>query len=62
MQFHTQSGNITTYLKVEVELTLPEINAKKILTWNFHVDESTEGRYDMILGGDLLTELGLNLK
>ena len=29
---------------------------------NFHADDSAKGRYDMILGRDLLTELGLNLK
>ena len=27
-----------------------------------HVDDSAKGRYDMILGRDLLTELVLNLK
>ena len=32
------------------------------MAWNFHVDESSNGGYDMILGRDLLTELGLNLK
>ena len=26
------------------------------------MDESAKGRYDMILGRDILTELGLNLK
>ena len=29
--------------------------------WNFHVDDSAKGRYDIIVGEDLLTELGLNL-
>ena len=29
--------------------------------WNFHVDDSDKGIYDMILGRDLLTEFGLNL-
>ena len=29
---------------------------------NFHVDDSTKGSYAMILGRDLLTELGSNLK
>ena len=32
------------------------------MTWKCHVDDSTKGRYDMILGQYLLTELGLNLK
>ena len=32
------------------------------MTWKCHVDESAKGKYDMILGRYLLTELGLNLK
>ena len=32
------------------------------MKWNFHVDESDKGRYDIILGRDLLTALVLNLK
>ena len=34
----------------------------KTVTWKCHIDESTTGRYDMILGRDLLTALGLDLK
>ena len=29
--------------------------------WKCHLDESTTNRYDMILGRDLLTTLGLDL-
>ena len=32
------------------------------MTWKFHVDESAKGRYGIILGRDLLTELRLNIK
>ena len=32
------------------------------MTWNCHVDDTAKGRYDMILGLDILTELGSNLK
>ena len=32
------------------------------MTWKCHVDESTNSIYDMILGRDLLTALGLDLK
>ena len=31
------------------------------MTWKYHVDESAKGRYDIILGQDLLKYLGLNL-
>ena len=43
-------------------MTLPELSATKLLTFNFHVDDSAKGRYDLILGRDILTALGLNLK
>ena len=55
MQWHTHEGNITTNLKVKIDFTLPELRATKIVTWNFHVDESAKGRYEMILGINLLT-------
>ena len=32
------------------------------MTCKCHVDDSAKGRYDMILGWDILTELLLNLK
>ena len=62
MQWQTQAGNITTKFKVKVNFTLPALNATNVVTWKFHVDDSTRCRYDMILGRDILIELGLNLK
>ena len=62
MQWHTQASNITTNIKVKVYFTLPALSAMNVVTWKFHVDESAKGRYDMILGWDLLSELALNLK
>ena len=62
MQWNTQSGNITTNLKVKVDLTLPTLSATNIATWNCHVDDSAKGRYNMILGRDILKKLVLNLK
>ena len=56
-----QAGSITTDLKVKLDSTLPELRATKIMTWNFHVGESTKGVYDMILGRDILTDLLLTL-
>ena len=61
MQWHTQDGNITTNLKVKVDFTLPALSAMNVVTWNFHVYDSAKGRYDMILGRYILTELGLVL-
>ena len=61
MQCHTEVGNITTNLKVEVEFTLPEISVTNFMACKYHVDESDKGRYNMILGRDSFTELGLKI-
>ena len=62
MQLYTQSGNITTILKVKVSFTLPALSATNFLMWKFHVDDPSKGKYDTISGRDLLTELVLNLR
>ena len=55
IQWNTQAGNITTNIKVEVDFTLTTLSTKNIVTWNFHMDDSAKGRYNMILGIDLST-------
>ena len=62
MQCHTQAGNITSNLKVQVYFTLPALSAMNSVTWNCHLEDSAKGRYDMIFGPYILTELGLNLR
>ena len=53
---------IRLILKVKVYFTLPALSVTNVVTWDFHVDDSDKGRYDMILGRDVLKELGLNMK
>ena len=60
--WETQAGNFKTSKKVNVDFFLPEFSATEIVTWKYHVDESNNGRYDIILGRDLLTALVLDLK
>ena len=62
MQWHMQARNITINLKVKVYFILPALSATNVVTWKCHVDDSAKGRYNMILGRDILTELGFNLK
>ena len=62
MQCHMQSGNITTNLKFKIEFSLPDLSATRILTWNFHVDDSAKVRYYVVLGRDILPELVVNIK
>ena len=54
MHWHTHTGNIATNIKVEVDFTLPKLIAANVVTWKCHVDDSSKGRYDMILGRYLL--------
>ena len=55
VQWNTQAGNITTNLKVKIDFTSPAVSATNFVAWNYHVDDSAKGRYDMILGQDILT-------
>ena len=55
IQCRTQAGNTSTNMKFIIYFTLPELSAMKIVTRNCHVCDSAKGRYDMILGRDLLT-------
>ena len=60
--WETQSGKLKISKKVKVDFGLLEISATKIVTWKCHVDESTNGRYNMILVRYLLIVLGIYLK
>ena len=55
IKFHTQTGHITTNLRVKIDFTSSKISATEILTWKFHVDDSAKDIYDMISGRYLLT-------
>ena len=48
--------------KVKWDFTLPALSLTDVVMWNCHVDDSDKGRYGMILGWYLLTELVLYLK
>ena len=57
MYCHMQADNITDNLNFKVYFTLPKLRAKTIVAWGFHVNDSAKGRYDMILGREILTAL-----
>ena len=57
----TQAGKFTTSKKMNVYFCLTEFSATRIVPLQCHVDNKTNSRYDIILGRDLLTTLGLDL-
>ena len=59
----TMGGQFTTDKTGLVTFSLPEFNLKKQVSWRFHVDDRSKSSstYDMIIGRDLLGELGIIL-
>ena len=58
----TKGGNFQTSKKCKTTFILKEFFENKSIEWNLHVD-STPGphRYDMMLGHDIMRELGITL-
>ena len=61
MWWQIKAVNITINFNVKIDFILPELSSTNAVTCKFHVDDSYRGRYDMILGRDILTELVSNL-
>ena len=59
----TKAGSFSTNRKVTCAFTMPEFDQGKDITWDMYVDESDYrlNSYDMIIGRDLLHELGIDL-
>jgi hypothetical protein len=57
----TMGGQFTTTGLVTI--LLPEFNLKKRISWTFQIDDRSKesSTYDMIIGRDLLGELGIIL-
>jgi hypothetical protein len=60
--WETKGGTFHTTKRCKTSFVLPEFFRNRAIDWDLHVD-STSGphRYDMILGRDVMSELGLNL-
>ncbi len=64
VKWTTLGGVYTTKRKALMEFRLPEFSLNKTITWSCHVDETTDpkfAQYDMIIGDDLMQELGIDL-
>ena len=57
----TKAGSFATTRQCVVSLKLPALHADKVITWNYYVDEQQSTHYDIILGRDVLTEVGIDL-
>ena len=47
-----------------INFTLPEFSSSRSIKWKVHVDNNTptnQARYDMIMGTDLMEELGVDV-
>ena len=54
------AGSVQTGQKTKAHFSLPEFFEDRLVEWNMHLTE-TLGQYDMIIGRDLLTELGVDI-
>lgn len=59
-KFNTAGGEVSTEYVTNVNFNLTEFSESKIINWKFNVSEnSNDLGYDMIIGRDLMVELGL---
>ena len=59
----TKAGEFKTKYKCNLQFTLPALHEHWKNTWSYYVDETTSSscKYDMIIGRDLMQEIGINL-
>jgi hypothetical protein len=54
----------TTNYESLLDFKFPEIGTRKVVTWQAHVDDKTSSKetaYDMIMGMDLMTSIGITV-
>ena len=64
-QWTTKGGIFSTDARCAVPFYIVDFSTQKKVTWSFHVDNQTRSSksgYDMIIGRDLLTKLGIDIK
>jgi hypothetical protein len=60
----TLGGSFTTNYESLLDFKLPGISTSKVVTWQAHEDDKTSSReaaYDMIMGMDLITSIGIKV-
>jgi hypothetical protein len=64
IKWKTRGGTFTTNYESLLDFKFPEISPSKVVTWQSHVDDKTsskEAAYDMIMGMDLMTSIGIRV-
>ena len=56
----TPAGIMNTTSKARAEFCIPELHDNRMITWDVHVADKL-GNYDMIIGRDILKDLGIDL-
>ena len=61
-KWNTKAGSFQTTKTCKIKFTLPAFHKHRNISWKAFVDETDtlSSRYDMIIGRDLLEELGIN--
>ena len=61
--FDSCNGAFELEYKTNVNLSFPELNAHRVITWQCFIDEreNNELGYDMIVGRDLMTSIGIQI-
>ena len=54
----TPAGNLSTMTKCQCAFVMPEFFRDKVIEWDLHVS-SNLGAYDMIIGHDIMSALGI---
>ena len=57
---YSPAGELKTTTKCQSQFILPELHDNRMIAWDLHVTQNL-GAYDMILGRDLLRDLGITL-
>ena len=63
-KWKTLGGTFTTNYESLLDFKFPEISTNKVVAWQAHVDDKTsskEAAYDMIMGMDLMTSIGITV-
>ena len=60
-RYSTGSGTLKTKYESVEQLMLPKFSDKKNITWHFSLFENNEVGYDVVIGRDLMLELGMEI-